>query len=102
MTVVEVSSINTLRYDVARCVGCGMCVAVCPHAVFAIQGSRAWPVRAEACIECGACQRNCPTSAISVDAGVGCAAAFIHAALRGGEPRCGCDDENCGPTACCG
>ncbi len=26
----------TLQLDVARCNGCGMCVAVCPHAVFAI------------------------------------------------------------------
>jgi hypothetical protein len=41
-------------------------------------------------MECGACQVNCPTDAISVDSGVGCAAAMIRAALTGKkEVTCG-------------
>jgi len=83
-------TLNTLTYDPALCVNCGLCSIVCPHGVFA-EGERvARLVRAEECMECGACQRNCPTGAITVDSGVGCAAAMIKAALTGrAEATCG-------------
>jgi hypothetical protein len=57
-------------------------------------------VDGDRCMECGACQRNCATGAITVEAGVGCAAALTKAALRGGSasPSCGCDDGG----GCCG
>jgi hypothetical protein len=44
---------------------------------------------------------NCPVRAIYVDAGVGCAAAMIKAALQGKkveEGTCGCDDS---ASKCC-
>jgi len=89
---------NTLRYDSELCTNCGMCSTVCPHGVFADGERVAQLVRAEGCMECSACQLNCPTGAINVESGVGCAAAMIHAALRGGkEPTCGC-----GGSSCCG
>jgi NAD-dependent dihydropyrimidine dehydrogenase PreA subunit len=75
------SVLNTLQYDLELCIGCEMCVIVCPHAVFAMNGRVAQLVHPEACMECGACQLNCPTDAIAVDSGVGCAAAMIRAAL---------------------
>jgi Fe-S-cluster-containing hydrogenase component 2 len=72
-----------------------MCVYVCPHAVFALNGRAVRMVRPESCMECGACQLNCPTGAIIVDSGVGCAAAMIQAALTGKkEPSCGGDGES--------
>ena len=96
---VSTMSINTLRYDSELCNGCGMCTMVCPHAVFAPNGRVAQLVRPEACMECGACQVNCSTGAISVDSGVGCAAAMILAALTGKkEVSCGGDTD----TSCCG
>ncbi len=86
----NVSLTNTLRYDPATCNGCGMCLNVCPHGVFARNGRGVHVVRPDACMECGACQVNCPTDAIAVESGVGCAAAMIRAALIGQkEATCG-------------
>jgi NAD-dependent dihydropyrimidine dehydrogenase PreA subunit len=83
--------VNTLVYNPELCNGCAMCVAVCPHAVFAMQGRKALLVQSQACMECGACQVNCVTGAIGVESGVGCATAMIFAALKGQrEVSCGC------------
>jgi ferredoxin len=97
--VVSASRINTLEYDPDLCINCGMCWTVCPHGVFSPNGSAARLVDYDACMECGACELNCPTGAISVDSGVGCAAAMIKAALTGrAEPSCGGDT---GEQSCC-
>jgi NAD-dependent dihydropyrimidine dehydrogenase PreA subunit len=94
----NVSVFNTLQYDPELCIGCEMCSLVCPHAVFAMNGRVAQLVRPEACMECGACQLNCPTDAITVESGVGCAAAMIYAALTGKkEPTCDTGIE----SSCC-
>ena len=92
-----VSEVNTLEYDVALCVNCGMCIAVCPHGVFAKSADAPEITRPQACMECGACQRNCPTGAVKVDSGVGCAYALIRSALTGKSERdcCGGDDTTC-------
>lgn len=89
-----VKAVNTLRYDRSRCVGCGMCVNVCPHAVFRMEGKEAILIDNEACMECGACALNCPARAILVDSGVGCAAAMIVSALKGRK------EVACGPDCC--
>ena len=88
---------NTLRFNSARCINCGTCLMVCPHAVFGEGEHTVMLVNPIDCIECGACQMNCPTSAIIVDSGVGCAAAMINAALRGSSEVCcgGEDDADC-------
>ena len=81
---------NTLVYNSDLCNGCGLCVDVCPHAVFAMNGRKAVLARPQDCMECGACQLNCVTGAISVESGVGCANAMIRAALQGQrETSCG-------------
>ena len=92
-------TINTLVYDPKLCIGCEMCTLVCPHGVFAMNGRTARLVRPEACMECGACQLNCPADAITVDSGVGCAAAMIRGALKGQEEAT-CESES--GAACCG
>ncbi|MEE8391543.1 MAG: mercury methylation ferredoxin HgcB [Anaerolineae bacterium] len=96
--MIRASALNTLEYDPDLCIGCKMCIFVCPHGVFAMNGRAAQLVRPDACMECGACQLNCPTDAIAVDSGVGCAAAMIASALRGRK------EVSCGPVeteACC-
>jgi ferredoxin len=83
---------NTLQYDPELCIGCGMCVDVCPHGVFAWEAKVALLARRQACMECGACQRNCPAGAIRVESGVGCATAMMYAALRGrSDVSCGAE-----------
>jgi NAD-dependent dihydropyrimidine dehydrogenase PreA subunit len=82
-----------------KCTGCGMCIDVCPHAVIAISGRKAFLSDRDACMECGACAKNCPFEAIDVKAGVGCAAAVITGFLRGTEPDCSCSGTD--GTGCC-
>ena len=77
-----IRNVATLQYDAERCIGCGRCVEVCPHAVFAMDGKRARIVHRDACMECGACAKNCPAMAVLVDAGVGCAAAVLIGAFN--------------------
>lgn len=94
----------TLALDAEKCNGCRQCTLVCPHGVFAIgEDRRAHLVDRGACIECGACALNCATGAISVNPGVGCAAAIIHSWIYGGEPTCGCSAEGAPGEAggCC-
>ncbi len=91
--MVNVSTLNTLQFNSELCTGCGVCVDVCPHAVFSQNGRVLRVARPDACMECGACQINCAWGAIKVDSGVGCATAMILAALRGRPPAeasCGC------------
>jgi formate hydrogenlyase subunit 6/NADH:ubiquinone oxidoreductase subunit I len=47
-----------------RCVGCGMCLKICPVAAIAGKPSKRHRITTEACIDCGACGRICPHSAI--------------------------------------
>ena len=105
----------TLELDAARCLGCGRCVEVCPHDVFALvrppprADGASGPSRAphrisqivarDRCMECGACALNCDFGALAVNSGVGCAAALINSMITGGEPSCDCEDSAAG---CCG
>jgi len=80
-------NVATLELDQEACIGCGTCVEVCPHQVFALHGDKAEIVERDACMECGACRTNCPAEAIRVDAGVGCAAGMINEWLSDVLPR---------------
>lgn len=88
MSMEYLKNVATLRLDAALCIGCGMCVMVCPHDVFAIENKKAVINKLDSCMECGACARNCPVTAITVRAGVGCATAQINAMLGKGECCC--------------
>lgn len=81
-------NVAKLEFFPEQCAGCGACVAVCPHRVWGLQDGLPRIKEKDACMECGACAKNCPTQAISVQAGVGCAAAIIWGWLTGNEPSC--------------
>ncbi|MDR3556137.1 MAG: mercury methylation ferredoxin HgcB [Syntrophobacteraceae bacterium] len=75
-------NVATLDFQPSACTGCGRCMEVCPHQVFAVKGKKASIIDRDACMECGACARNCPTAAIRVEAGVGCASGIINEWMR--------------------
>lgn len=87
--LIYLKDVVTLQLDREKCTGCGTCLEVCPRQVLALKGEKAWIANRDACIECGACALNCPFEALSVEVGVGCAAAVINAALgRSGDSCC--------------
>jgi len=100
---VYLKDVVTLELDIDKCVGCGVCLIVCPHAVLSMNNGHAMIKNRDACMECGACAQNCPTEAIAVQAGVGCAAAVINAALGRDSSSCCCVlDHGGSANASCG
>ncbi len=91
-------NVATLEYDASLCIGCKLCVEVCPHNVFKMTNKKAEIIQLDKCMECGACEINCLPSALKVKQGVGCAAAVISGFLKGTEPNCDCGTEG---ASCC-
>ena len=91
-------NVVTLKLISDKCVGCGMCIIVCPQGVFELKEGKAQIAFKDSCMECGACAKNCSFSAIEVKSGTGCAQAILNGKLTGSEPSCGCSDESNG---CC-
>jgi ferredoxin len=52
--------------DAARCIGCEVCVKLCPNRVLMMNGDLAMVADPEACEYAGVCQEICPTQAISL------------------------------------
>lgn len=104
--LIYLKDVATLKLDENKCTGCGICLEVCPHAVFKMNSSHVVIRSRDACMECGACSRNCPVGAVSVQAGVGCAAAVINSMLGRTTSECCCslqsdDKEKAGNGGCC-
>lgn len=97
-TLQYLKNVVTLKLNPDLCTGCGMCTMVCPHAVFELVNGKARIIDIDDCMECGACSNNCRFGAISVKAGVGCAAGILNGILNGTEPSCDCST---GTKVCC-
>lgn len=82
------SNVTSLELDPDRCVGCRMCLNVCPQSVWDMRDGKALIVDLDACMECSACAMNCAEGAIQVRRGVGCAAAIIGSALGVNQDVC--------------
>ena len=105
-------NVVSLSLDQEKCIGCGLCIQVCPHNVFGLigqaggteffedaggtaikdAGAKVFIKDKDACMECGACSKNCPVSAIDVNAGVGCFRAVMNSK---GTGDCSCDAGCC-------
>ena len=86
--LIYLKDVVTLEVDEEKCIGCGMCVIVCPHGVLELADGNIRMENRDACMECGACARNCPVEAVTVKAGVGCAAAVINSVLGKTNSAC--------------
>ncbi|MGD0275111.1 MAG: mercury methylation ferredoxin HgcB [Syntrophales bacterium] len=98
--LVYLKDVVTLKLNEDKCTGCGMCLEVCPHDVLKMNGRRIYIHNRDACMECGACSRNCPFDAVSVQSGVGCAAAVINGLLGRTDSACCCVSEPGNQTSC--
>ena len=99
MELKYLKGVAELKLDRDKCIGCGMCGVVCPHAVFSISDNKALINDIDLCMECGACSMNCPVSAITVRKGVGCAYAVLMRMLGGNKDG---EGPSCGGSGCCG
>jgi ferredoxin len=88
--LIYLRDVVTLKIDQKKCMGCGMCLLVCPHAVLGLTNGKIEIANQDACMECGACARNCPAEALNVRSGVGCAVAVINAMLGRKSSSCCC------------
>ena len=94
-------NVVSLKLDTEKCTGCGLCVLVCPHAIFEISNKKARITELDNCMECGACAINCQFDAINVKSGVGCAAGILNGILNNTEPNCDCTKSNQEESSCC-
>jgi ferredoxin len=95
--------VATIAISKEACTGCGMCVTVCPRNVLVINNKKASVADKDACLECGACKMNCAFDAVTVDSGVGCAAAMLNGLIKYGnvdKGTCDCDGSK-GEGGCC-
>lgn len=56
---------NTIKIDVEKCIGCGLCCKDCPHQVLVLKNGKA-AMLAEKCLECGHCVAICPKEAFTM------------------------------------
>ncbi len=92
-SLVYLRDVVTLSINEKKCVGCGVCLNVCPHAVLGLTNGKIEIANRDACMECGACSRNCPAEALQVRSGVGCATAVINSMLGRKKSSCCCTIE---------
>jgi Na+-translocating ferredoxin:NAD+ oxidoreductase RNF subunit RnfB len=56
-----------LQIDDTQCVGCAICVDVCPETALAVREDALRPTwLADRCTACGECVYECPTAAIAL------------------------------------
>ena len=59
---------SVVRNDLSACIGCGMCVDICPMDVMRLDAEHGKSVIAHVaqCMTCGQCWLHCPTESIAI------------------------------------
>lgn len=59
---------SVIRYDLDRCMGCRLCLRICPMDVFRYNQAHQKSVIAypESCINCGQCYLYCPGNSLAL------------------------------------
>ncbi len=99
MSDIYLKNVATIKQNKDNCTNCEICIDVCPREVFTIKNKEVILSNKDKCIECGACVTNCQYGALSVNSGVGCAAAILNGIIKNQEPSCGCAADN--SDGCC-
>lgn len=71
MSMKYLKNVTKITFNTEKCIGCRMCIDVCPHEVFNFVDKQVVLYNKDRCMECGACSSNCPVEAIQVKSGVG-------------------------------
>ncbi len=66
MASIDMASDFLPQINIPTCIGCGLCVKICPNGVLALVDRTPVIVNPAACEYSGTCQDNCPTEAISL------------------------------------
>ncbi len=72
--MIETAPVSAFEFhlDESQCVGCAICVDVCPHQALAMSRGDLLPAWvAGLCTGCALCEQECPTAAIAVVRPVG-------------------------------
>lgn len=84
-----------IKINKEKCIGCSLCMKICPRRVISMHESKAIASDNKSCLECGACSLNCPVNAITLTKGTGCLVAIIKEDILKTVPKgsgcCGAD-----------
>lgn len=80
-----------------KCVGCSVCMRICPVDAIVGKPKTQHHILAEVCIDCGACGRICPHGSVNNQEGVACE----RIRIRSRWPKPAFDHQRCmGCTIC--
>jgi ferredoxin len=57
-------AVNMYKVDDSHCIGCGVCVDVCPEGAIHLTDEDVALIDQEMCVGCGACAEICPQETI--------------------------------------
>ena len=86
-TMRYLDDVVTLSLNPDACVGCGMCLDVCPHGVLAMEGRKVRIVDRNGCMECGALRQKLPIERSGRDPGRGMRRVY-HSSLVKRQRKC--------------
>jgi len=76
-----------IKFNDEKCIGCKVCVKVCPQGVIGMENKKAQMLDYESCMECGACRLNCESNAICLTKGTGCLVAIVKEDILKTSPK---------------